>query len=262
MKKLHFVYEMKLKFSSPVTAHSFALRCTPRTSPNQAIGSLTCEFHPVTSISVCKDAFANKVYTGYIEESHSAFSFRISGMAITNSENIIREELDPLYKYSSLLTHLNMPASAYFADYNLPAGDELQQAIYLMNLLYEHFRYQSGSTNCTTKAEDALLQGCGVCQDYAHILIALCRQIGIAARYVAGFMIGEGATHAWLEIYTNGQWIGLDPTHNRLVDEQYIKLSHGRDYNDCIIDRGRFMGNANQYQTVIVRVEEIPNWLD
>ena len=125
-----------------------------------------------------------------------------------------------------------------------------------MELLFNHFTYKTGSTTNQTTAEMALAQGCGVCQDYAHILIALCRQQGIPARYIAGFMIGEGATHAWVEVYVNGKWLGIDPTHNRIVDDLYIKLAEGRDFADCIIDRGLFNGVAQQSQYVEVKVVE------
>lgn len=90
--------------------------------------------------------------------------------------------------------------------------------------------------------------GCGVCQDYAHILTALCRAAGIAARYAAGMMTGEGASHAWTEVWDGQFWHGLDPTHNCLVDERYIKLSHGRDFMDAAVDRGCFLGTASSRQ--------------
>ena len=69
-------------------------------------------------------------------------------------------------------------------------------------------------------------------------------------------MTGEGATHAWLEIFAGGQWLGIDPTNNRIVDDQYIKLSEGRDAADCIIDKGVFFGNVSQSQSVLVRVTQ------
>lgn len=256
MKKLHFQYIMQLEFSSEVIRHSFALRCAPQSSPCQAIGSLTCAFNPVTSIALSDDAFGNRVYTGYIAEPHRAFSFRIEGVAVTNSENFFREKLNLLFKYPSPLAELPGPIQGYFPDFRPPSGDNLQKALYLMELLYNNFTYKSGSTSNRTTALEALKQGCGVCQDYAHILIALCRKEGIPARYLAGFMIGEGVTHAWVEIYAQGKWIGLDPTHNRIVDDLYIKLSCGRDFGDCIIDRGIFLGRAVQTQTVTVKVEE------
>jgi transglutaminase-like putative cysteine protease len=85
-----------------------------------------------------------------------------------------------------------------------------------------------------------------VCQDFAHILIALCRLSGILARYAAGFPEGEGSTHAWVEYYEDGSWKAVDPTHNRLVETGYIKLSHGRNFGDCSIEKGIFSGIAEQ----------------
>lgn len=80
----------------------------------------------------------------------------------------------------------------------------------------------------------------------------------IPARYIAGFMFGEGATHAWVEFYARGHWIGIDPTNDCMVDDKYIKLNEGRDASDVIIDKGVFFGNVQQIQTVNVSVREIP----
>ena len=99
----------------------------------------------------------------------------------------------------------------------------------------------------------ALGGGVGVCQDYAHILISMCRLSGIPARYVAGMMVGEGASHAWTEVWLDGGWTGVDPTHNRPVDETYIKLAHGRDFGDGAIDKGCFIGSATQRQQMCIR---------
>ena len=93
-------------------------------------------------------------------------------------------------------------------------------------------------------------------QDYAQILIALCHLEKIPARYVAGMMIGEGASHAWVEICQDGIWYGLDPTNNKLVDDDYIKLSHGRDASDCLINRGVIVGGGEQTQDIKVHVWE------
>ena len=70
-------------------------------------------------------------------------------------------------------------------------------------------------------------------------------------------MLGEGATHAWIEVYADGRWIPLDPTHNRAVDDTYIKISAGRDAQDCTINQGVFMGGGKQQQEINVIVEEI-----
>lgn len=90
---------------------------------------------------------------------------------------------------------------------------------------------------------------------YSHILISLCHMEKIPARYVVGMLEGEGLSHAWVEIYENGMWIGLDPTNDLVVGEQHIKVSSGRDYGDCTINQGIFTGAASQTQTASVVVE-------
>ena len=75
-------------------------------------------------------------------------------------------------------------------------------------------------------------------------------------KYVAGMMIGEGATHAWVEVFEDGKWLSLDPTHNRRVDDTYIVISRGRDAQDCSINQGVFTGGGSQKQEVHVCVEE------
>ena len=79
---------------------------------------------------------------------------------------------------------------------------------------------------------------------------------GIQARYAAGMLIGEGLSHAWVEVAQEGRWYGLDPTNGVRVLENHIKISHGRDYGDCLLNQGVFTGTANQQQTVSVTVEE------
>ncbi|MGM9649705.1 MAG: transglutaminase family protein, partial [Butyricicoccaceae bacterium] len=120
-----------------------------------------------------------------------------------------------------------------------------------------------GATSVSTTAEDAAALGKGVCQDYAHMMIALCRMDHIPARYVAGYLVGEGETHAWLEIYDGARWVGMDPTHNRMVGDQYISIIFGRDYNDCILDKGFFRSTQNkpvlQTQQVHVSVFDAVN---
>ena len=125
-----------------------------------------------------------------------------------------------------------------------------------MHSLHERLQYVPGSTGVRTTAAEAWQKRTGVCQDYAHILIALCRLDGIPARYAAGLMLGEGASHAWTEVYTDGRWTGLDPTNDCMVTDDYIRIACGRDYGDCAVDRGIFRGNALQTQNVYVKVEE------
>lgn len=169
-----------------------------------------------------------------------------------------------MYRYPSKYTQYEPEVRAFTKTAWKESGansaeTDLEKAVRVMDYLYHHFLYIPGVTDIRTTAADALRLGRGVCQDYAHIMTAVMRCAGIPARYVNGLMIGEGATHAWVEIYTDGGWYGLDPTNNLHVDDYYIKLAHGRDYGDCEVDRGIFRGNAVQRQKIYVNVEEISN---
>lgn len=99
--------------------------------------------------------------------------------------------------------------------------------------------------------------GHGVCQDYAHVFIALARLAGWHARYCMGLTVGEGATHAWAEIYYEGAWHGFDPTRDCRTDASYLRFATGRDAADCPVEQGTFYGLADQTQTVFMRVKEI-----
>lgn len=107
-----------------------------------------------------------------------------------------------------------------------------------------------------TTAEQAMALGQGVCQDYAHILLSLCRMEQIPCRYAVGMLLGEGLSHAWVEIADGERWYALDPTNRLLVDDQHIKISAGRDYTDCTINQGLFVGRTRQTQQAVVSVQE------
>lgn len=263
MKKLKFDYRMELRFSCPVTEHRFQLRCIPATGPRQQIVDVEMSLEPATDLERMTDSFGSVVVTGYIPEPHDVFSYRVSGIAFVDTENTKPETFKPLYRYDSALTipgpcveRLIETCRARIAA--LPEDVEpLSRAREVMDEVYRAFAYTPGATTIRTTAEEALALGAGVCQDYAHVMLAVCRHVGVAARYIAGMLDGEGATHAWVEVFQDGRWIGLDPTHNRLADDRYITIAHGRDYRDCMLDIGVFSaGEVKQSQWVNVSVRE------
>ena len=142
------------------------------------------------------------------------------------------------------------------AQINNNSFSALEKAKILCAKVHDYFTYTPGETNVMTTAGEAFAARKGVCQDYAHVLIALCRMAGMPARYVSGLFIGEGASHAWTEIWMDGLWYGIDPTHNCPADEKYLKLCIGRDYSDCPLERGVFSGWAEQNQKVFTKVTD------
>ena len=119
------------------------------------------------------------------------------------------------------------------------------------------FRYQKGVTTTVTAAHEAWELGAGVCQDFAHILLAFLRAQNVICRYVAGLTTGEGASHAWVEVFDGETWIGVDPTHQRFCDDNYVKISQGPDFSFCALERGVFMGAADQSMSAKCKLVEI-----
>jgi transglutaminase-like putative cysteine protease len=130
--------------------------------------------------------------------------------------------------------------------------------------VFKSFTYKPHSTGVSTKAPDALKLRQGVCQDFAHVTLGLCRNAGIPARYVSGYFFnpkrrpGEvEASHAWVEVCVPGfGWIGYDPTHDRMPDERYVKLAVGRDYADIRPVSGTYKGAPTRSLKVEVTVRE------
>ena len=113
--------------------------------------------------------------------------------------------------------------------------------------VFEHFEYRLGVTAVTTPAAEAWAAGIGVCQDYAHCMLALCRLCGLPARYVSGHVLGEGGTHAWVEVLVRHpqdedalRAVPIDPTHDRRAGLRYITVAVGRDYFDVPPTSGTF----------------------
>lgn len=118
----------------------------------------------------------------------------------------------------------------------------------IMHRVAERVQYTKGVTGVRTTAHEALEMGQGVCQDYAHIMLATCRLLGLPARYVSGHLLGEGAMHAWVQVllpvvgHHNAElaWHAFDPTHDRRAGLPYITIAVGRDYADVSPTRGAF----------------------
>ncbi len=142
--------------------------------------------------------------------------------------------------------------------------DPLELMLALNSAVYRAIEYVPKSTRVDSPVDDALNSRCGVCQDYAHIAIALVRRMGIPCRYVSGYLFHraeaktrstEGATHAWIEAYLPRiGWTGFDPTNNILAADTHVRTAVGRDYADVPPTRGVFKGDASSELTVAVRV--------
>lgn len=260
MKELRFTYNMSLVFDSPIEQHRFTLKCTPRSNERQEIVWHTVNVYPNAFLSNGIDSFGNACIYGYTEQKHDHFSVNVIGTARTGLkpwETAGETHKIGLFKYQTPQT-VPGPAIRAFAG-RFSFEDDMppyEKALAYMKELHSTFAYVPGATALKTTAEEAMVLGKGVCQDYSHIMLSLCRMQNIPARYAVGMLMGEGASHAWVEVYDRGRWFAFDPTNNLVVDDQHIRISVGRDYKDCTIDQGLFTGQAGQTQTIKVVVRE------
>jgi transglutaminase-like putative cysteine protease len=167
-----------------------------------------------------------------------------------------------------------VPRHAEFLAYAMPSFTPqrplVEAARDLMARIHDDFEYQTEATDAGTPALDALRLRQGVCQDFAHVMLACLRSLGLAARYVSGYLltepppgqarlVGSDASHAWVSVYVpgdgaRGQWLDLDPTNRRAPGEDYVVLAIGRDYSDVSPIRGVIQGGANHQLHVAVTV--------
>lgn len=257
MKKYLYNYQTIIRFDAPVTRHFFRLRCMPCVNACQKASGRELFLYPSDYLTYGADAWGNPLQYGSRMDAHDSFVFVSSGEARLTAYRIPAPDgPQDVFRVQSPLTHPSAAMNCFMAD----AGNgttALEQALDLAHHVYDYMRYTPGSTCADTSAADAFSLQQGVCQDYAHILLSLCRAKGIVARYVNGFLQGIGLTHAWVEVYDDGAWWGIDPTNNRFIEYGYIKLSHGRDAMDCPVNRGVFTGTARQQVEIRVIVEEI-----
>jgi transglutaminase-like putative cysteine protease len=118
--------------------------------------------------------------------------------------------------------------------------------------------YEFGVTSVTTPAAEALAAGRGVCQDFAHVMLALCHLLQLPARYVSGHLLGQGGTHAWVEVIVpHGQQaeaVAFDPCNGRRTDSGYVTVATGRDYSDVAPTSGSYVGTSSGHLTADRRV--------
>jgi transglutaminase-like putative cysteine protease len=179
-------------------------------------------------------------------------------------------------------TPLTAPDERLLAVASRLAGpDPLSTARRCCAWVFENIAYRPGATTVGTTAAAAVAGGAGVCQDQAHVMIALCRAAGLPARYVLGHLVGDGASHAWVEAVIPDGWappppgaaasgsagagvarggtgaaaVALDPCHNRFADRRYVTIATGRDYDDVRPTSGAYRGSGRGELTATQRVE-------
>ncbi len=276
----------RFRYSAPVSESMMELRMHPRSEGLQRCLSFQVKVSPKTRVQSYRDHLANVVHHFDVPGTHRQLTIISEAMIDVTASEALPERLgdgawdqldsalgardfwevlhpsqfaEPTELVEELASERRIPARLEARQY-----DPLEVVRQVNDAVYEAIEYVPRSTRVDSPVDDALKSRQGVCQDYAHIMIALVRRAGIPCRYVSGYLFHrsgaqtrstEGATHAWVEAWLPGlNWVGFDPTNRTIATETHVRTAVGRDYADVPPTRGMFRGDAATQLTVAVRV--------
>lgn len=298
---LRVVHETRFEYTPPVKTAQHMAYLKPLGTATQGLVSHTLSVHPAPAdFSETRDVFGNTRSFFSLQAEHDELAVIATSTVSTSAVAAPRstvpwEQLRDRFHYRAgadydaaagfVFASPLAPRHEDFAAYARPsfgAGVPLLAAAHdLMTRIHREFRYEPASTDVGTPALKALAQRTGVCQDFAHIMVACLRTMGLPARYVSGYLltrpppgqprlVGSDASHAWASVYLPDlpgglPWCDFDPTNDRLgagtPGEDYVTLAIGRDYGDVAPLRGVIHGGASHTLEVRVTVEPIDSKL-
>ena len=278
MWRLRVVHSTGYAYKSPATASFNEARLTPRSDNRQNVILSRVETVPATRSYRYIDYWGTAVTAFDLHAPHTELEVVASSVVETDkpeppTKKVTWEDLRSeavLDKFDEVLgpTHYT-PRSRRLrrvgdsiAKYNDPHDAVLATAEWVNSEL----DYVPGTTGVHSSAIDALREGNGVCQDFAHLTLAVLRSIGIPSRYVSGYLhphrkapIGEtvdGQSHAWIQAWT-GVWWNFDPTNDKQINEQYVSVGVGRDYADVTPLKGIYSGGGSSDLDVVVDITRL-----
>jgi transglutaminase-like putative cysteine protease len=268
------------RYEPAVRESVMEVRMQPRTDFRQRCLSFSLNIDPRASMMMYRDFYGNAVHNFDIPERHRMIE--VIAQAIVDVLPARSLDVDAVDDWSELdervaqtdywemllPSHFAMPSELLeklAVELDLRRrGNPLELLQELNSRLYEMFDYAPNTTEVDSPIDDALKARRGVCQDFAHIMITLVRQLKIPCRYVSGYLYHEdkskdrspaGATHAWVEAYLGELgWVAFDPTNNLEGCDRHVRVAVGRDYSDVPPTRGVYKGEAESELSVVVTV--------
>ncbi|MFK7792643.1 MAG: transglutaminase domain-containing protein [Devosiaceae bacterium] len=291
MKRYTITSVSHYRYSHPATHGYHMARLVPSRRADQRLESADLSVEPPTSRhGVERDFFSNPVHWFSVDGPHEELVLTMRAQVqVARPPSLLVPSLDwqhvagsaggstslePASPAHFLRPTLRTQADAalrIFAARHFGPGTPVGQAVDTLNqTIKAELTYDSEATDVDTTAIDAFAKRAGVCQDFAHIMIAACRAMGVPARYVSGYirtapppgrprLEGVDAMHAWVSVWMgpDSGWQDYDPTNGCAVGEDHITVALGRDYQDTAPVRGEVVGSGEQSHTVAVDVLEL-----
>ena len=250
----------------------------PADDYRQTLLAFELQISPKATVRERRDQFGNLIYHFHLPGDHTELEIEATSAVVTYpvpvplevSADVLPDLRHRFFEYlaPTLRVPLNENWHRAFGALPLTSGAGLVGYLTAMNTyLHGRFRYAPSATDVNTPLTEFAQHSSGVCQDFAHAMLALCRASGIPARYVSGYihssprgdetLIGAEASHAWVEAFLPGNgWVGFDPTNGCLVTEAHVKIGYGRDYDDLPPVRGLRRGGSGGKLEVVVEVRK------
>jgi len=279
---LHVSHTTWLHYDEPVVEAQSEVRKTPVDTGLQRVLTHKLEVDPTTAVRRYVDYFGSHVHAFNLLEPHSELIIRSE--AVVETTDAIScgpsEPPDARPWQQRLAEYLHWSPSVPRLDayheiehrvsLDLDSEDFLAALVDVGARFKQRFRHDPEATDVHSSPQVLFDQGGGVCQDFAHALIGVLRLAGVPCRYVSGYVYdpmdedegdsvqGASASHAWVQVWhPELGWVGIDPTNDKLVDWQYVRVAAGRDYNDVQPLRGVFVGPDAQTLEVDVSVKRV-----
>jgi transglutaminase-like putative cysteine protease len=278
---MHFAirYLTEYRYDEPVTDNLNALRVTPATTATQRVDDFGVRIEPETRLHQHQDYYGTTVIEFGISAPHESLAIDVRARVVTTAPGeppeagwpeLARDGYRRLAGEFVLTSAMDQRVSEMAGESH--AETPLAALRALVELIPDRFEYQPGVTYVGSTVADLLEAGAGVCQDFAHLALLVLRRNGIAARYVSGYLFApstdapdatsaEVETHAWVEallpVADGGEpvWVAADPTNRCLAGERYVKIGHGRHYDDVPPIKGVFRGAASAALEASVRMQ-------
>ena len=258
----------RFAYDAPINEAYTEIRLKPAHRDDQRCSSFALMTEPRATVSEYVDRYGNVVHHFDVLESHDRLTVTVHSEVWTPSGFISDDAAPSLldrWDFTRATRYVVLAGAVTELAATVPVGAaDLGEAVALMGAVRGAMAYQPGSTHVHTTAGEALTEGRGVCQDFAHVLIGVCRLHGIPARYVSGYLLdpeanGYGsASHGWVDVHVPARgWVSLDPTHDREQDDHYVRVAVGRDYGDVPPTRGVYKGAAKEELDVDVRIGRV-----
>ncbi len=274
--KWQIQHRTRYTYSTPARDSFNDVRLKPAANEHQALESFSLATTPAAPIREYHDYSANCVHHFEIAAPHSSLLIESRAVVATLPANPLPADATPApltalaetvnttncfdYLGSSRFVEVEPDIWRLAVDATAGVTDAWQAALAIMRFAHGYLVYKPESTHVHTPVREVLTSRRGVCQDFAHVMLGLCRAVKMPARYVSGYLATEkaSATHAWVEVLLPvAGWRPLDPTHNRQIDGTYVKIATGRDYSDVPPVTGYYKGSLQRKMEVEVKIEAV-----